>query len=260
MGPCPRAAGCCRGLKARLEARGIPVLRSGRWLGEPVNDIAYDWFLRCDGVRGSDVEQLLGSAGGPTEHDVSARLAVLEQHLFELRAELSRLEGALRTATARQQTAPEPTAAADIGQNDQALRDALAHIAQLQARLDAEPKAPLPLPRADVRLHEELASALAALRPDIVPLRDTLQVVVGEYASRGGFYRCIEELDPSGGRPHGWKSLRDVDRWWERHVTTGQDDSGRAYARFDEVARRWHLLLSWKVEQKRDIEWLRRQR
>lgn len=165
----------------------------------------------------------------------------------------------MRAATARQQTAPEPTAAADIALNDQALRDALAHIAQLQALLDAVPKAPQPLPRAAVRLHEELAYALAALRPDIVPLRDTLQVVVGEYASRGGFYRCIEELAPSGGRPPGWKSLRDVDRWWERHVTTGQDDSGRAYARFDEVARRWHLLLSWKAEQKRDIEWLRRQ-
>jgi hypothetical protein len=68
----------------------------------------------------------------------------------------------------------------------------------------------------------------------------------------------LQELPVTGGRPDGWKALRGTERWWERHVSTGQDDSGRAYARFDPIRRRWELLLGWKADQTRDIGWLKR--
>jgi len=52
--------------------------------------------------------------------------------------------------------------------------------------------------------------------------------------------------------------LRSAERWWERHISTGQDDNDRAYARFDVSSRRWSILVGWKVDQVRDIAWLRR--
>ena len=97
------------------------------------------------------------------------------------------------------------------------------------------------------------------MRPDIDLARDSLIVASGELTSRAGFYRAIAELPASGTRPDGWKMLRGADRWWERHVSTGRDDAGRAYARFDPVTRRWSFLLGWKQEQTHDIAWLNRQ-
>jgi len=243
-------------ITAQLARAGVNVLRSGRWLGEPIGDVAYDWFLRVDGAIPPDLTLLAGPGPGAVDADPTTRLALLEQRLVELRAHLAQLDAALRTAAAQaaRPAAPDP----DAGPRDAALQDALARIAALQSQLDAaRPAAPAPV-RGATRLHEELEAALIALRPDIVPLRDTLQVAVGEFTSRAGFYRCIQELPAAGGRPNGWKALRGVDRWWERHVPTGQDDSGRAYARFDEADRRWHLLLGWKGEQERDIAWLKR--
>jgi hypothetical protein len=69
----------------------------------------------------------------------------------------------------------------------------------------------------------------------------------------------LNDLPVTGARPNGWKMLRGAEHWWERHVVTGQNDHGRAYARFDVVRRQWSLLLSVKKEQTRDIYWLKQQ-
>ncbi len=145
------------------------------------------------------------------------------------------------------------------GGPDPAFTDALAQIATLQHQLSMPQHVETQLSSGAVRLRDELAAMLAALRPDLVLLRVSLLVVVGEFGSRVGFYRALRELLPSGGRPDGWKLLRGTERWWERHVPTGHDNAGRAYARFDTQMRQWALLLSWKAEQDRDIVWLRQQ-
>ena len=76
---------------------------------------------------------------------------------------------------------------------------------------------------------------------------------------RTGALRAIAELPASGSRPDGWKMLRGAERWWERHVNTGRNDLGRAYARFDTQTRCWTLLVGTKGSQAQDIEWLGRQ-
>lgn len=243
--------------KARLEARGIRVSRTGRWLGDTVGDVAFDWFLRFDDSLSADeVGELLGSR--PIDsYAAGVRLIVVEQQLVEMKAALSRLSEQLSNAT-RAPAVPmhhNPTA---TNEQDLILEAALEKIRELETQLNAVPARTIPTRTVTIRLKEEIAGVLKALRPDIILMRDSLQVAVGEFHSRGAFYRLLQELPSAGGRPDGWKALRGAERWWERHISTGQDDSGRAYARFDAESRKWEVLLGWKSEQQRDIEWLRR--
>jgi hypothetical protein len=160
--------------------------------------------------------------------------------------------------------APQPEAAAldsrhDTEMADQ-LREALNEIEALKAALGAPRERSLEtLPPANFRLAEELRAVLTATRPDVTLLRDSWQVLAGEFRSRDGFWRAVGELPPDGSRPHGWKSFRSAERWWERHVSNGEDDTGRAYARFDTGTRSWRVLLGWKAAQDRDSAWLKRQ-
>jgi hypothetical protein len=80
-------------------------------------------------------------------------------------------------------------------------------------------------------------------------------VLTGEFADRGGLYRSLIELD-SGALGRAWKKLHGAPGWWERHVSNGQDDSGRIYARRGEGS--WEVLISHKSQQARDITWLER--
>jgi hypothetical protein len=250
-------AGVLADAQARFEAAGIQVSRSGRWLGDTAGGIAFDWFLRCEGEFGSDrVAEVLGE-GRAVGDTAEARVAILEQHLLEMRAALTGLAEQLSEAARARPAASQPIPV-DTRERDVALEAALERVRELEARLDAVPPRTASVRPAAVRLGDEIGLALAALRPGVTLLRDSLQVAAGEFASRGAFYRLLQELPVAGGRPEGWKALRGAERWWERHVSTGQDDSGRAYARFDPVSRGWELLIGWKGEQARDIDWLRR--
>lgn len=73
---------------------------------------------------------------------------------------------------------------------------------------------------------------------------------------RRGLYRAIVELR-SDTLARGWKRIHGAPGWWERHVSNGQDDSGRMYAR--PAKQSWELLVSHKSQQARDISWLKRQ-
>jgi len=87
-----------------------------------------------------------------------------------------------------------------------------------------------------------------------------LTVISAEFANRRTLYRTLQELqETKEGRPANWKKVQGVDGWWERHMSNGQDDSGRAYAKWDGTERRWDVLISHKGEQARDMAWLARQ-
>ena len=250
------SAGDLQAALKRLQQAGIMVRRSGRWLGEPAGDIAYDWYLACEGVlTESYVAGLLGTAPQPQVDAPDVRIAVLEQRLADIAAELADLSAALRRAVRVSMAEPKIVQVPEpkTGQ-DAALLDALAQLHALQARIVEQ----RPAPSANRRLIDELGEVLAALLPGVDLLRDSLLQATGAFHSRAGFYRALHELPASGARPEGWKRLHSAP-WWERHVSNGRDDTGRAYARFNTQTRRWALLLSWKGEQALDIAWLKRQ-
>lgn len=101
--------------------------------------------------------------------------------------------------------------------------------------------------------------AIGALLPKVRLIRDSLMVVAAEFASRKALYRTLSELQEAKDRlPPNWKKVQGVEGWWERHLSNGQDDAGRAYARLN-AERNWDVLVSHKSEQSRDIAWLDRQ-
>jgi hypothetical protein len=108
------------------------------------------------------------------------------------------------------------------------------------------------------RLQDEIADLLGCLLPNLNLLRDSLTVAASEYASRKALYRSLAELASTDGRlPPNWKAVQGASRWWERHVSDGQDNTGRLYAQYGSETRQWHVLISDKAEQPRDMAWLR---
>ncbi len=254
-----------------LERNGVIISRTGRWLGDPVGQTAFDWFLRCEGRLDEQLVKGLLAQSVPVsvESDSGARLAVLEQRIAGLLADVARAEDGLR----RSMEMPRPSDVENLPlpapgipvEPDPALRNALEEIQALRAALEAigadhrvESRRELDAPQT-VRTRDEVTALLAALRPDILLVRDSLLVALGELHSRSGFYKALGELPLSGSRPEGWKMLRGAERWWECHISTGRNDHGRVYARYNTSMRQWSLLLGWKVDQPQDVAWLKRQ-
>ena len=247
--------------RSALTREGISVQRHGRWLGEPVNEHNFDFFLRCDGrLDPGFVARVLATPGRrAAEVEPAVQLGLLEQRLADMRGELaglravlSRMEQASAASPLKQQ-APELPTQTMVPYAE--LQEALARAEAFEVRLAASPQPP-PASRGTLKLKTEFDEVLAALRPDILLLRDTLVVITGEFANRTGTLRAIAELSVSGSRPEGWKMLRGAERWWERHVNTGRNDLGRAYARFDTQTRCWGLLVGMKGSQAQDVDWL----
>lgn len=257
----------------RLRHAGLTVLRSGPWLGEPVDGTEADWFVRfARPAAGAALlpllERILGEReatdlpAGSTAEELRRRLvgAELDRARLEaasLRAEVAQLR--LDAAAPLDLTPRLAALQADLERAKAELENALrAPEVQPTAAAVTPPAGPARLAR---RLQDEIATALENLLPGIRLLRDSLTVASAEFRDRQGFYRALGELLQGAGRlPSAWKKLRGADGWWERHVSTGEDDAGRAYARYGTNGAVWEVLLSHKGEQDRDIAWLRRQR
>jgi len=105
-----------------------------------------------------------------------------------------------------------------------------------------------------------LARRLITALRDVPLVRDSVIVIAAEFSNRRALYRGLVELRSVNGRlPPTWKKLKGLDDWWERHISDGQDDAGRVYARLANSERVWDVLISHKSEQSRDIAWLARQ-
>jgi hypothetical protein len=110
------------------------------------------------------------------------------------------------------------------------------------------------------KLQNEIEAVLETLLPGVRLMRDSLLVIAAEFSNRRALYRGLAELQIANGRlPPTWKKLKGLDVWWERHMSDGQSDAGRVYARPGETDRDWDVLISHKGEQTRDIAWLARQ-
>jgi hypothetical protein len=244
-----------------LRHAGIAVLRSGPWLGDPVDGVFGTSFVRFVRPAETDLRQSLARiledrvSPASARPDPAERARVLLAELMEARAELARV----RAAQGQQRTGPTLDAEAELarmqGENVALLREIADLHRQLAAAIPARPERSEPS-RAAGRLQDEITALLTTIRPDLRFLRDSLTVLAGEFADRRGPYRAVLELG-SDALGRGWKRIHGAPGWWERHVSNGQDGSGRIYAQRANGS--WHLLISHKSEQARDIVWLAKQ-
>ena len=270
------------GAAARLRAAGISVIRTGRYLGEPVDGLAADWFIRFEKpitdetvdsllARVLDQERVRQSVQPETATEARLRLVLDEmararQRETMLRSELANATAALgkrttdtnvddrlREEIAREQYLRREAEAARVA--------AEAALATAEAALEvvrADPHLP-PQPSPRTRLPDEIAALLEAVLPNLKLLRDSLTVALVEYAGRKSLYRSLAELMAGEGRlSAAWKSVQGATGWWERHVSNGQDNTGRLYARWAADRPGWDVLISDKGDQSRAIAWLRR--
>ena len=114
------------------------------------------------------------------------------------------------------------------------------------------------LPSSRIRLQDEIGVILETLLSNLNLVRDSLTVAAVEYSNRRALYRALADLAGAVGRlPSQWKAVQGATAWWERHVSDGQDNTGRLYARLVSSSQCWDVLISDKAEQTRDIAWLR---
>jgi cell division protein FtsB len=241
-----------------LRRAGVGVLRTGPWLGDPVDGVVGANFIRFARPQVSDLRLAIVKILEDTVTTASAkpepagRIRALMVELMETRAALARAQTA--PSESRQHASAE--AEAELARVQQENAALLREIADLQAQLAEAPPARAEPNRAAGRLHHEIAVSLASFRPDLRFLRDSLMVVAGEFSDRRGLYRAVLEIRSEALGPS-WKKIHGTSGWWERHVSNGQDDSGRIYARRGNG--NWELLVSHKAQQARDINWLNRQ-
>jgi hypothetical protein len=262
----------CQAHAAALQGAGVSVLRTGRYLGDPPEGAAADWFIRIVRPPGADGPGTLEAVLAPTLGMAAARsrdggtpaeqrLRLLAAELEASRAREARLDAAL-AALARQ--------AEGLTETQDALRELQTQLDE-ERRLRAAAEAALadlgsstaaPAPaggtvRAAGRIASEFASAVELLLPGVRLVRDGAAMVCAEFADRRGVYRALQSLPEPGARLDSpWKKIQGTKGWFERHMSTGQDDSGRIYARLDPDLRVWEVLLSRKSDQARDVELL----
>jgi len=240
-----------------LRRADVGVLRSGPWLGDPVDGVVGSNFIRFARPQVSDLRQAIANIlentviAASARPDPADRMRALAVELMETRAELARVK-MVQTEQQPELSVSTEEELARVQQENAAL---MREITDLHGQLAAgRPFRPEPN-RAASRLQDEIAMLLGSLRPDLRFLRDSLTVLAGEFAHRGGLYRAVQELG-SDALGRAWKKMYAAPGWWERHVSNGQDDSGRLYVRRAEG--RWEVLVSHKSQQARDLGWLAR--
>ncbi|HTB46223.1 MAG TPA: hypothetical protein VK741_21560 [Acetobacteraceae bacterium] len=264
-----------------LRAAGVCVLRTGRYLGDPIDGLAANWFVRFERPHSVEpLDSLLARLLGrdrarqetPAETASEIRLRLVQAELVRARTREASLRSDLTKANAalaqRAASTSEGDSLRDEIASEQRLRyqaeaahaaaeSALATLRTELEAADAEPTLRQPAPR--TRLNDEISVVLETLLPNLNLVRDSVTVVAAEYASRKSLYRALGELAMAEGRlPPNWKAVQGATQWWERHVSDGQDNTGRLYAQWVTGQRRWDVLISDKAEQSRDMAWLKR--
>lgn len=262
----------CETAAGALKAAGYDVIRTGRYLGDPVDGLEADWFIRITKPKNelkslsmllADV--LAGQAAGVHSQEplgeyrarlITGELASAKAREAALRAEVTRLKLELASSGQTQAELDELKTAIEI---ERGLRQEADLAAFVAAQLANEPRVDRPV-APPAKLLNEIELVLETLLPSVRLIRDSVIVIAAEFSSRRALYRGLADLQVLNGRlPPTWKKLKGLDDWWERHMSNGQDDAGRVYARLGQSDRIWDVLVSHKSEQTRDIAWLARQ-
>lgn len=244
--------------------QGGEITASGPYLAGGDVDVLADWFALPRGMTADEVRAALGRAAeeeqgvslAPATPSVTAaeREAFLRDALALLRSEV---QDAVRRVGEMAAQLKEAETAWIAESEARAVAESLAAAEKRAA--DAEQVRPPPRPASAKRAAEEIGEAISALLPNLALLKDTKAAIALGFSDRGPCLRALRALhDHSGETLRAWKGVRGAAGWRERHVSTGQDDSGRIYARVrkDGIV---EILLSFKGSQDRDVEWLSRQ-
>jgi hypothetical protein len=220
-------------------------------LNDPLSAILKD--VLADQVAQSDTHKTLGEYRAQL---IATELLSAKAREAALRVEIvrSRLDAA-KAAEAQAQI-EELTVVIDLERDAREQADLAAAEAEELLKTVRQDR---PIPRAG-KIRDEIEVVFTALIPEVRLMRDSLNVISAEFSNRRALYRGLAELRAVVGRlPPTWKKLKGLDEWWERHMSDGQDDAGRIYARFSNPDRVWDVLISHKSEQTRDLAWLARQ-
>lgn len=253
---------------AALRAAGLSAIRAYPALNP---DLEADWSIRLLIPREGPplrerIAALLGESAvepTPPSTEERLRLRLLEQQMQRVLAERDRLRAEvemLRRAQTEALSGKERNPALErVRELEREVERAHAEIEALQKALaDAEARV-RPGSRADdTRLHRRLAAEIEAFLeafPRIELVGDSILTLLTDYSARTSVYRVLSELERGVELHRRFKPVRGADGWWECHVSTGHDDSGRIYIRW--AVERWRVLVSIKEAQKRDLAWLK---
>jgi hypothetical protein len=262
----------CETATGALKASGYDVIRTGRYLGDAVVGLEADWFIRItkpkdehESLSALLTEVLAGQALIVDAHEtlgeyrvrlITGELASVKAREAALRAEVARLKLELTNVGQTQMEIDELKTAIEL---ERSLREEADAAALAAAQLLNDTRVGRPAPQVG-KIKNEIEIVFATLIPEVRLMRDSMIVIAAEFSSRRALYRGLTELRTVNGRfPPTWKKLKGLDDWWERHISDGQDDAGRVYARLGDSDRLWDVLISHKSEQARDIAWLARQ-
>ena len=239
---------------SRLTQARIQIERTGPYLGVPVAGMDCDWYIRLLHPGASDLSSLIADTLGSAHSHLSPP-GDLRTRLLETELGLTRARGAADRAELAQlklEIAALQSTSAEAHALRAAMETANAEAIRLTEEFDRLSEEALRTHeisqiRPDNRIETEIADMMAMLLPRARLLRDSLQLMTIEYASRKGVYRALQELHTSDqGIPSAWKFVKGLSGWLERHVSNGQADTGRAYARLDSSDRKWDVLVSHK--------------
>lgn len=256
----------------KIRENGAQVLRVGRYLGDPVDELAGDWFVKFERPEapslvewltetlGSEFQTVSGSTSAPAR---DLEFSLLLETLASAKRSQEELHGRLTAVT--QRMADEKSSFSDelvaLQADLEVERTRREEAEKLAEEAVAAAQQPRPIPAQAPKLKDEIETVVTSLLPRIDLQRDTLVFVSSELSDRSSLYRALAELNFGQDRmPPAWKKVQGATGWWERHFSSGHDDAGRVYARLNSSTRRWQVLVSHKGDQSRDINWLVRQK
>jgi hypothetical protein len=216
-----------------LRRHGFEWTRSGLAHGIASDGRRYRWYVRLEVAPPSQVlAKLLGDTLGASRRVIGANewIAEFEPENVRLRIEndtLSKENSALREENT-----------------------------QLNARIEELAHTPSAKQERRAARGRPVDGVIATLLPRIRLLRDSLDVVERELESPLPVLRELRQLcwEPSAVRG---ERVENALEWREKHFATGQKSDGRIYFRHADGA--YHVLVSFKDCQERDIGYLRRQ-
>jgi hypothetical protein len=205
-------------LNEMCRKNGLNWVRSGVPYRTAPNGKSYKWYVRLDGHVPENVLQKI------------------------LEDVLGRLRGPDDTRRALEEWF------AELSTENDRLRETIDELRKQICKLDVAASPPQ-----RINLKQSLGEVLSALMPSVILVRESLKVIV----DLDDMKPILRELRILEHQPTTLaKGVKGAPGWREMPFSTGRHRSGRLYLKRQED--RWLVLVSFKNDQTRDIDWLTR--